>query len=63
MTGTKRPIKSLVALSEEVPDPRMERGRLHDLGEILLVAVCTGLVGGEGAYDMADFGEDRKSVV
>ena len=59
MSGTKRPVKSLVELFEGVPDPRMERGRLHDLGEILLVAVCTELVGGEGAYDMADFGEAR----
>lgn len=59
MEGTKRAKKSLLALFEEVPDPRMERGKMHDLGEILLVAVCTGLVGGEGAYDMADFGEAR----
>ncbi len=59
MTGTKRPMKSLLELSEEVPDPRVERGKLHDLGEILLVAVCTTLVGREGAYDMADLGEAR----
>ena len=59
MTGPKRPVKSLEALFEEMPDPRVERGKEHDLGEILLVAVCTALVGGEGAYDMADLGEAR----
>ena len=31
----KRSDEGLVALFDELPDPRVERGHLHDLGELL----------------------------
>jgi len=37
-------------------DPRVDRTRLHNLGDILVVAVCCMLCGGESFYDMEDFG-------
>jgi predicted transposase YbfD/YdcC len=37
-------------------DPRMKRTRRHELIDILVIAICTLLCGGEGFNDMADFG-------
>ena len=51
---------SLVALMAELPDPRHERTREHELGDLLAIAVCTLLVGGESFYDMEDFGHARE---
>jgi len=39
-----------------VIDPRVDRTRLHNLGDILVIAVCCMLCGGESFYDMEDFG-------
>ena len=39
-----------------VADPRVERTRQHNLGDILVVAVCRMLCGGESFHDMEDFG-------
>jgi predicted transposase YbfD/YdcC len=52
--------KSLVARMAELPDPRHERTREHELGDLLVIAVCTLLVGGESFYDMEDFGHARE---
>lgn len=38
-----------------VPDPRVERTKKHNLIDILLIAVCTVICGGEGFTDMEDF--------
>ena len=37
-------------------DPRVDRTRMHNLGDILVIAVCCMLCGGESFYDMEDFG-------
>ena len=39
-----------------ITDPRVDRTRLHNLGDILVIAVCCMLCGGESFYDMEDFG-------
>jgi len=39
-----------------VIDPRVDRTRMHNLGDILVIAVCCMLCGGESFYDMEDFG-------
>ena len=47
---------SLVDHLESVPDPRIDRTRRHELTDILVIAVCTLLCGGESFNDMEDFG-------
>lgn len=47
---------SLVAHFAEVPDPRINRKKEHDLTDILVIAVCTLLCAGETFNDMEDFG-------
>lgn len=43
-----------------VPDPRVERTRKHLLIEILFIAVCTLICGGEGFTDMELFGRAKE---
>jgi predicted transposase YbfD/YdcC len=43
-----------------LPDPRMERTKKHKLLEILFIALCTMLCGGETFTDMQAFGEAKE---
>lgn len=52
-------IVSLITTLEEVPDPRVDRTKDHDLVDILVIALCTILVGGDSFYDMEQFAEVR----
>ena len=42
-----------------LPDPRTDRTKKHLLIDILFIAVCTMICGGEGFTDMEDFGEAK----
>lgn len=50
---------SLVQHLSEVPDPRIDRRKQHELIDILVIAVCTLLCAGEGFNDMEDFGKAK----
>jgi predicted transposase YbfD/YdcC len=50
---------SVVAHFASVRDPRINRRKIHDLSDILVIAVCCLLCGGEGFNDMADFGQAK----
>ena len=50
---------SLVAHFAQVPDPRIERRKDHDLVDILVIGVCTLLCAGETFNDMEDFGQAK----
>jgi predicted transposase YbfD/YdcC len=43
-----------------VEDPRSGNARRHDLQELLMIALCTVLCGGESCVDMADFAEEKE---
>jgi predicted transposase YbfD/YdcC len=47
---------SLMAHIGMITDPRINRRRRHELLDILIIAICTLLCGGESFYDMEDFG-------
>jgi len=40
---------------EGLEDPRTSNARLHDFHELLFIALCTVLCGGQNAVDMAEF--------
>jgi predicted transposase YbfD/YdcC len=42
-----------------LPDPRIDRSKQHALLDILVIALCTLLCGGEGWEDMAEFGQAK----
>lgn len=52
---------SLIVHFQGLPDPRVARTPEHRLVDILVIAVCTLLCGGEGFNDMEDFGKAKES--
>lgn len=56
---TKTQLAGLLTILEEVPDPRATATVEHDLPDILTIALCTVLCGGDSFYDMEEFGEVR----
>jgi len=48
--------KSLLTHFGDLPDPRVSRRVDHDLMDVLVIAICTLLCGGESFNDMEDFG-------
>jgi predicted transposase YbfD/YdcC len=49
------PLDQFVACWEGLPDPRTGNAGLHDFHELLVIALCTVLSGGQGATHMAAF--------
>lgn len=49
-----------VAHFAALPDPRVDRTKLHTLLDILVIALCTLLCGGEGWEDMTEFGQAKE---
>lgn len=53
------PKLSLITHFRNLPDPRVNRTRDHDLIDLLVIAICTLLCGGESFNDMEDFGHAK----
>ena len=51
---------SLLEAFSVLPDPRLARGKEHRWSELLFIAVCTLLTGGESFYDMEEFATLRE---
>jgi predicted transposase YbfD/YdcC len=47
----------------ELEDPRSGNAKLHSLHEVLLIALCTVLCGGESCSDMALFGRSKRGFL
>lgn len=43
-----------------LPDPRIERSKLHHLVDIVFIAVCATIAGANGFVGMEEFGHDKK---
>lgn len=52
--------QSLIAHFQDLPDPRLNRTKDHELIDVLLIAICTLLCGGETFNDMEDFGRAKE---
>lgn len=52
--------KPLIECFEDLPDPRMDRSKKHKLVDILVIGLCSQLVGGSGFSDMETFGKIRE---
>ena len=55
----KHPKLSLITHFQVLPDPRLQRRQAHDLIDLLVIAVCTLLCGGESFNDLEDFGHAK----
>ena len=52
---------SIIEHFQTLQDPRIERTKKHNLLDILVIAVCTLLTGGEGFQDMELFGKSKRT--
>ena len=55
------PKLSLIAHFQDLPDPRVNRTKAHDLIDVLVIAICALLCGAESFDDMADFGTAKET--
>ena len=53
---------SIVTHFQTLEDPRIERTKKHLLLDILVIALCTLLTGGEGFQDMELFGKSKRAL-
>jgi len=53
------PIGITLSIFRELPDPRVERTKVHSLEIIMFIALCSYLSGGDGFYDMEDYAQAR----
>lgn len=53
-------LPSLMAHFAGLPDPRLSRTRDHKLSDLLVIAICTLLCGGESFNDMEEFGKAKQ---
>lgn len=51
---------SLIEQLQQLPDPRVQARCEHDLVDVLVIALCCLLCGGEGFNDMEDFGMAKR---
>ena len=56
-------MQGLRACFEKLEDPRRGNAGRHDLLEILVIALCTVLCGGQTAVDMAEFGRAKEDFL
>lgn len=52
-----------IACWEELEDPRTGNAALHDFHELLMIALCTVLCGGQSAVDMARFAQAKEGFL
>ncbi len=51
---------SLISILSHIDDPRIERSRLHNLIDILAIAICSSMCGMTGWEEFEAFGEEKK---
>lgn len=54
------PLPTLMECLSELPDPRVERTRLHQLLDVLTIGICGVICGAEGWEDIARFGRSKE---
>jgi predicted transposase YbfD/YdcC len=54
------PTEITLAIFRTLPDPRVERTKVHNLEIIMFIALCTYLSGGDGFYDMEDYAQAKR---
>lgn len=54
------PYPNLILMFQEIEDPRIKRARKHNLCDILFIALCTVICGGETFEDMELFGQAKE---
>lgn len=53
--------KDLLEALGDIPDPRVDRTKIHSLQTLLFIALCTFLTGGKSFYEMELFAQTKKA--
>ena len=53
-------LEPFAACWDDLADPRSGNAGLHDFHELLMIALCAVLCGGQGAVDMARFAREKE---
>jgi DDE_Tnp_1-associated len=61
--GRRTWTKDLDEVFEELEDPRTGNAKRHLLHEVMMIALCTVLCGGETCADMALFGRSKRDFL
>jgi predicted transposase YbfD/YdcC len=61
--SSKETLEQFGSCWEGLEDPRSGNAALHDFHELLMIALCCVLCGGQGAVDMAVFAEAKESFL
>ncbi len=56
-------IESLLETLRDVEGPRIERTRIHQLGDILVLAILAVMAGADGWEDIDDFGKQKRPLL
>src|SRR5450759_3345166 len=54
-------LRDLESIFAQVEDPRMERTKLHRLGDIIILAICGVLCGADGWVEIEEFGKAKEA--
>lgn len=56
-------MEPFAACWDDLADPRSGNAGLHDFHELLMIALCAVLCGGQGAVDMARFAREKEGFL
>ena len=56
-------MEPFAACWDDLTDPRSGNAGLHDFHELLMIALCAVLCGGQGAVDMARFAREKEEFL
>ena len=60
---TQETLEQFGSCWEGLEDPRTSNATLYDFHELLIIALCSVLCGGQGPTDMAIFAEEKQSYL
>lgn len=66
MTALSEPssaVRSLVGCFSRIEDPRVERTRIHELSDILILSVLAVIAGAEGWEDIREYGQNKEAFL
>lgn len=55
-----RPVTTIARHFAQLPDPRVNRTKEHDLVDIITIAICALICGADGWTDVEEFGHDKE---
>jgi hypothetical protein len=55
--------RNLIDHFKALPDPRVERTKLHKLADIMFIALCAVISGADSFEEMAEYGQSKEALL